>query len=48
MTAMVQRGCDWQHWNWRGDLVATSDATGTLTPAVCDWNKTGFMGTIWR
>jgi RHS repeat-associated protein len=34
MTAMVQRGCDWQHWNWRGDLVAMSDAAGALTPVV--------------
>ncbi|MEN3000590.1 MAG: RHS repeat-associated core domain-containing protein [Armatimonadota bacterium] len=31
---MVQRGNEYQHWNWRGDLVATSSATGSFTPAA--------------
>jgi hypothetical protein len=31
---MVQRVGDWQQWNWRGDLVATSDAAGALAPAA--------------
>lgn len=31
--AMVQRGNEYQHWNWRGDLVATSNAAGSFAPA---------------
>jgi hypothetical protein len=27
-------GGEYHHWSWRGDLVAMSDATGTLTPAA--------------
>jgi len=26
-------------WNWRGDLVATSDAAGVLTPAALTDSK---------
>jgi len=27
-------GGEYHHWSWRGDFVATSDATGALTPAA--------------
>ncbi len=26
-------GTEYKHWNWRGDLVAKSDASGTYSPA---------------
>jgi RHS repeat-associated protein len=30
---LTQRGNTYQHWNWRGDLMATADSSGNTTPA---------------
>jgi RHS repeat-associated protein len=30
---LAQRGDTYQHWSWRGDLVATADSNGNTTPA---------------
>jgi hypothetical protein len=30
---LAQRGDTYQHWSWRGDLVATADSNGNTTAA---------------